>query len=166
VSRELYAEMAQTTETLYRDKITGAQSGIAKRVVCRYAGAQKWSRFRGCKFIGNRGERAGLGNHDLRVPAIGRDTGNDRMQAVHKIAALARFTFTILAAEESYSDALPNFPIGNAWANHFDAAYHLMSRHSRQSQARKRSFDRCRIGMTDSACLDAQPHLSRPWLRN
>jgi hypothetical protein len=53
------------------------------------------------------------------------------MQAIHKIATLARFTFSVLAAEESYSDALPSFPIGNAWANHFDAAYNLMSRHSR-----------------------------------
>jgi hypothetical protein len=88
------------------------------------------------------------------------------VQAIHKIAALARFTFTILAAEEPYSDALPNFPIGNAGANHFDAAYDLMSRHSRQSQERKLSFDCCCVGMTYSACLDAQPHLSRPWLRN
>jgi hypothetical protein len=158
--------MAQTTDALYRDKITGAQAGIAKRVVCCNASAQEWSRFRGCKFIGNRGESASLGNHNLCVPAIGRDTGNDRTQAIHKIPALARFTFTVLAAEESYSNALPNFPIGNAWANHFDAAYDLMSRHSRQSQARKLSFERCRVGMTYSACLDAQAYLSRPWLRN
>jgi hypothetical protein len=164
--RELDAEVAQTADALYRDKISGTQSGIAKRVVCRNASAQEWSRFRGCEFIGNRGESAGLGNHDLRVPAIGRDTGNDRMQAIHKIAPLAGFAFTILAAEESYSNALPNFPIGNAWANHFDATYDLMSRHSRQSQARKWSFDRCCVGMTYSAGLDAQAHLSRPWLRN
>ena len=158
--------MAEAADALYRDKITRAQSGIAKCVVGRDAGAQKRSRFRGCKFIGNRGESAGLGDHHLCIPAIGRDTGNDRMQAIHKIAALARFTFTVLAAEESYSDALANFPIGNAGANHFDAAYHLMSRHSRQSQARKRSFDRCRVGMTYSACLDAQAYLPGPWLRN
>jgi hypothetical protein len=158
--------MAQTTEALYRDKITSAQSGIAKRVVCRNASAQEWSRFRGCEFIGNRGESACLGNHDIRVPAIGGDTGNDRTHAIHKIAALARFTFSVLAAEESYSDPLPNFPIGNAGANHFDAAYDLVSRHSWQSQARKLSFDRCRVGMTYSACLDAQAYLPRPWLRD
>jgi hypothetical protein len=123
--------MAKTTDALYRDKITGAQAGIAKRVECRNPSAQEGSRFRGCKFIGNRGESAGLGNHHFCVPAIGRNTRNDWVQAVHKIAALAGFTFTVLAAEESYSDALPNFPIGNAWANHFDATYDLVSRHSR-----------------------------------
>jgi hypothetical protein len=53
------------------------------------------------------------------------------MQAIHEIAALAGFTFTVLAAEESYSNTLPNFPIGNARANHFDATYDLVSRHSR-----------------------------------
>jgi hypothetical protein len=158
--------MAEAADALYCDKITGAQAGISKRVVGRNASAQERSCFRGCKFIGNRGESAGLGNHHFCVPAIGRDTGNDWVQAVHKIAALARFTFTVLAAEEPDSDALPNFPIGNAWANHFDAAYDFMSRHSRQSQARKLSFDCCCVGMTYSACLDAQPHLSRPWLRN
>jgi hypothetical protein len=158
--------MAKTTDALYRDKITRAQAGIAKRVVCRNASAQERSRFCRCKFIGNRGESAGLGNHHLCVPAIGRDTGNDRMQAIHKIAPLAWFTFTVLASEEPYSNALPNFPIGNACANHFDSAYDLVSRHSRQSQARKLSFERCRVGMTYSACLDAQAYLSRPWLRN
>ena len=51
-------------------------------------------------------------------------------------------------------------------ANRFDAAYHLMSRHSRQSQARKFSFDCSCVRMTYSAGLDAQPHLPRSWLRN
>jgi hypothetical protein len=158
--------MAETADALYRDKITRAQSGIAKRVVCRDASAQERSRFRGCEFIGNRDESAGLGNHHLCVPAIGRDTGNDRMQTIYKIATLTRFTFAVLAAEESYSDALPDFPIGNAGANCFDAAYDLVSRHSRQSQARKLSFDCGCIGVTYSAGLDAQAHLSRPGLGN
>jgi hypothetical protein len=88
------------------------------------------------------------------------------MQAIHKVATLAGFTFTVLAAEESYSDPLPNFPIGNARTKHFDEAYDFMSRHSWQTQARKLSFDCSCVGVTYSACLDAQPHLSRPWLSN
>jgi hypothetical protein len=103
--------VAETADALYRDKIAGAQAGIAKRVVCRNASAQEWSRFRGCELIGNRGESPGLGNHNLCVAAVGRDAGNDRVQAIHKIATLAGFTFTVLATEEPYSDTLPNFPI-------------------------------------------------------
>jgi hypothetical protein len=77
------------------------------------------------------------------------------MQAIYEIAPLARLTFAVLAAEKSHSHALPNFPIGNAGANHFDAAYDLVSGHSWQSQARKGPFDCCCVGMTYSACLDA-----------
>jgi hypothetical protein len=73
------------------------------------------------------------------------------MQAIHEVTALARFTFTVLAAKETHSNALPHFPFGNAWANRFNAAYYLMSRHSRQCQAWKLSFDSCGVGMTYTA---------------
>jgi hypothetical protein len=86
------------------------------------------------------------------------------MQAVHEITALARLTLAVLTAEESNSDALPNFPIGNVRANGVNAADDFVSRHAWKSQTRILSFDRCGVGMAYTACFDADAHLSRPWL--
>jgi hypothetical protein len=88
------------------------------------------------------------------------------VHAVHKITALTRFAFSILAAEESYSDALSNFPIGNVRANGVDAADDLVPGYSWKSKTRKLTFDRCDVGMTYAACFDAEAHLSRPWFTN
>jgi hypothetical protein len=88
------------------------------------------------------------------------------MQAVHKITALARLTLAVLAAEESNSDALPNFPIGNVRANGVDAADDLMPRYSWQNQTGILPFHRCYVGMTYAACFDAEARLSRPWFTN
>jgi hypothetical protein len=44
--RELDGEMAEASNALYRDKITGAQACIAKRIVCRNASAQERSLLR------------------------------------------------------------------------------------------------------------------------
>jgi hypothetical protein len=100
------------------------------------------------------------------VEAINSDAGNNRMQAVHKITALARLTLAVLTAEESNSDALPNFPIGNVTAYGVDTADDLVPGHAGKSQTRILSFDRCGVGMRYTACFDADAHLSRPWLKN
>jgi len=82
------------------------------------------------------------------------------MQAVHKITALANLTLAVLAAEESNSDALPNFLARNVRINGVDAADDLVPRHSRQNQTGILPFHRCCVGMTYAACFDAEAHLS------
>jgi hypothetical protein len=55
------------------------------------------------------------------------------VRAVHKIAALTGLTLSVLSAEESNSDALPNFPVGNVKANGIDAADDLVPGHAWKS---------------------------------
>jgi hypothetical protein len=88
------------------------------------------------------------------------------VRAVHEVAALTRFTFAVLSAKETYTDSLPDFPIGNVGSNGVDAADDLVPRHAWKSKTRKRSFDRCRVGMTYAARFDAEADLPGLWFTN
>jgi hypothetical protein len=88
------------------------------------------------------------------------------VRAVHEVAALTRFTFAVLSAKETYTDSLPDFPIGNVGSNGVDAADDLVPRHAWKSKTRERSFDRCHVGMTDAAGFHADAYLRGPWFTN
>jgi hypothetical protein len=83
---------------------------------------------------------------------------------IHEVTASARFAHAVFATEEPDTNPLADSPLGHAGADGIYAANNFMSRHARQCQSSVGTGDRRGIGVTDSACVHPNPHLTGPRL--
>src|SRR4029077_5755516 len=85
--------------------------------------------------------------------------------AVNEVAAAAELAVAAGAAEKPDTHALTDRPALDTRTKRVDPADDLVPGHSRRDQARKLSFDGCRVRMTYPACFNPQAHLARSRLR-
>src|SRR5580700_8835428 len=79
--------------------------------------------------------------------------------AVHEIAISTELTVSAGAAEKSHAHALTNGPALDTGAKGIDSPDRFMPRNARPIDG-KQTFHRTRIGMANSARLNANPHLT------
>src|SRR3982074_910960 len=144
--------MPEAANALHSDEISTTQARVAKSVIGRDTGTEKWSGFRGCQLIRNGSEGAGFGDHYFRISSIRGYSRHHRVLTIHTVSATARFTDAVFAGNEADTNPLTGFPFGRSAAEGIDAANHFMSGNTRQSEAGVNALDRGRIGVTDSAC--------------
>src|SRR5690349_13132223 len=92
--RVLNSEMAQPSDTVDRNNVSGASTGVAQRVVNRHPGAHERSSLFGQNVIRNRSQRARRRYHVLRISTIEIEPRHFAMEAHRKIT-----TTTLLAHE-------------------------------------------------------------------
>jgi len=136
VPRKLHTKMPKAANALHSDEISGAQAGIAKRVVGRNACAKERSGFRGCELIRNRRDGACFSDHHFGISPICGYSRHDRVLTIDNVSAPARFTHAVFSGNETDADPLTDFPSGYSAAQGINAANDFMSRNARQSQAR------------------------------
>jgi hypothetical protein len=103
-------------------------------------------------------------DHHLRISSIHGHSRYDRVLTIHDVSAPARLAHSVLAGEEADTDSLTDFPSGYRAAKGFNVANYFVSRNTRQCEAGIGSCHCGRIAVTDSACLHANPNLTRPGL--
>jgi len=163
-SRKLNTEMPEPTNALHRDQIPAAQAGIPQRVEGRDARAQERRRLDRREVVRNSRESPRFGDHHLGIAAVRSDAGYHRVSAIHHVSTPARFADAVFPAEVTNSDPLTESPPRHAAAHSINAADDFVSWYPRQRQPRICAGDRGRIGVTDSACIHPNPHLTGPGL--
>src|SRR6185295_4473142 len=91
LSSVLNTEMAQAADTVNRDEVSCASTGVAQRVVNRNAGTHEWSGFFCWNFIRNRRNRIRRRDHVLRVTSIEVDACNFAIDAHREVSATTLF---------------------------------------------------------------------------
>jgi hypothetical protein len=159
-------KMTKATNALHRDQISTAQAGIAKSVVGCDTSAEERSGFYGTELIGNGSDATRFSDHHFRITSVRGYSRYHGVLTIHNVSASARLAHSVFAAEEADTDPLTDFPSGHTAAQRFNATNHFMPRNAWQSQTRVGARDRGRIGVTDSACFDPNPDLSRSGTRD
>jgi hypothetical protein len=160
VPRKLDTKMAEATNALHGDQVSTAQAGVAKSVVRRGTRVEERGGFFGPELVRNGSDATRFGDHHFRVSSIHGYSRYYGVLTIHDVAASAWLAHPVLAAEESDTDPLTDFPPGHSTAQGFNAASDFMPGNARQIQTRVYARDRGRIGVTDSACFDPNPNLT------
>ena len=157
--RELHPEVSETAEPVDRDEIARARAAVAQRVERRHACTHERRGVGGGQAVGHPRERRDRRDHVLAVAAVVRDAGDRRPRdAGEELAAPARIAPPAIAAVPADADALADRPPFDVGPDRIDAADHLVPRHARQRDARKRGQLREGIAVADSARVDRDTH--------
>jgi hypothetical protein len=156
--------MPEAPDTLHGDQVAATQAGVAKSVVRRGTRVEERGRFFGPELVGNGCEAARFGDHQFRVSSVHGYSRYHGVLTIHDVAAPAWLAHPVLAAEESDTDPLTDFPPGHSTAQGFDASGDFMPGNARQLQTRVGARDRGGIGVTDSAGFHPNPNLTRSGL--
>src|SRR5215475_10423314 len=104
--------------------------------------------------------RSCLGDHDFGISAIMMNAGIFLVPAVHEIAIAAELAIAARAAEEPDAHSLPNRPALDPGTKRVDSPDELVAWDARPINSELALY-RAGIRMTDPACLDTNPNLTR-----
>jgi len=130
-SSVLHAKVPQPSHAEYCDEITRSRGGVSQSAECREACTQQGRGIDGGQVIGHGHQPAGLGNHRLGVATVLLNAGETLVLAVDEIAVATVLTIPTAAAEEANTDALPNGPTLNVFADGIDPTHCLVPRYPR-----------------------------------
>src|SRR3984957_1590591 len=146
-------------------KFTSFRRRVSQSVECGKARAQQWCGISRRKAVRDGDESARSCEHHLGISAVDMNAGVFLVATVHQIAIATKFAISARAAEKSHANALTNRPALYARAEGIDSPDCFMPGNARPLDG-KQTFHRAGIGMANSACLNANSHLTRRRLGN
>src|SRR5258706_8945454 len=105
-------------------------------------------------------------HHEFLIAAVVADSADLYVRAVHEITAPARGAGTVLTAMPADADPVSFLPVLHAGPDLIDDAGNLVPRHTRIRNAWQQALFRNHIAVTDSAGLNADPHVTCSGLRD
>jgi len=155
----LNSEMAEASDTLNCDQLTGARARVAQRVEDGDAGAEERGGFGGGEIVGDCRYRLGGRDHVLGVAAVVSDARNLSVFAEREVAAAAGFAGKIMASMPADSYALAGLPLRDAFADRVDAAGDFVTGDARLPDSGPMTFFHERVAMADAAGFDLDADL-------
>ncbi len=153
--------MTQATDPVHGNQIAGARAAVSKRVIRGDAGAHERARIHRQELLRNRRKRLGGSDHEVRVPAVVRNSRYERRdEAVHEISATARIAAATVPTVPADAYALSRFPSDDARAHRVNDPGDLVPGNSRKLDAGKVSFHRERVAVADATRLNSHAYLS------
>jgi hypothetical protein len=151
--------MAETADTQNRDQISGASSGVAKRVEDRDSGAHQRSGFSCWKIVRNRRNCFCRYDDIVSITAIEVNGGNFLVAAEDEISAAAELAGKAVSAVPADSDALPGFPVCYIGTGGVDSPGDFVAGNPWILNAREESFLDEHVAVANSASFDLDANL-------
>jgi len=151
--------MAQASDSLNRDQVSGANARIAQGIEHGDAGAHQRCGIGGWKIVGDGSDCFGGDNHVLGITAIEVNSSDLLVAAEHEITAAAVLAHETVTAMPAYADPLSGLPIGNVGADRVDPAGDFMTGNSWILNAGPMSFLDQSIAATDPTGFHLDTHL-------
>src|SRR5215471_3801347 len=158
--------MTKAANSLNSNKVAWQGTRMTQRVEGGDSGTHERRGFSGIERFRHAGQGLHWRNHEFLVAAVITHSANQRVHAVDEIPSPALETRAILSAMPADPNTFARLPTGYTGADFVDHASYLVSGNARVGYAGKDSLLGNEIAVTDSACLNANPNLSRAWLRN
>ena len=158
--------MAETPEPEHCDELPGPGAAIPQGIEGGEAGAHQRSRLAVREIGRYQGQRAGGGDHELRVAPVEREARDLASHAGEELAAAAVVAISAIAPVPPDARPLALRPSGDAAAHRIDDPRHLMTGTPGVLDPGKASLFDERIAVADAARLDFDPDRSRARLRD
>ncbi|HKT35973.1 MAG TPA: hypothetical protein VJR03_14190, partial [Nitrospira sp.] len=161
----LNTKVAETSNALDGNEVTGASAGIPQRIEDSDPGTEERRGFVGWKIVWHDSDRLGGSDHVLSVSSVEVDCGDLFELAVDEVAAAAGITNKAVSAMPADADALTRFPLRDVGTDFVDAAGDFVSGDARVLKARPVSLFDEGVTVADAAGLDFDADMAALRLR-
>jgi hypothetical protein len=163
---ELYTEVAEAAEALYRSDVSGVRIALPERVERADASTEQRRGVGGVEAVRNPGERVGWCRHVLGVPAVGVDAGHLLAVTVDEVPPATRLAGETVVAVPADADPLAGLPGVDVCADRVDVTRDLVAGHSRIVDVRPVPLLRVGVAVTDATGVHLHAHFVWTRVRN
>src|SRR5215475_4982926 len=163
---ELNSQVAKPADSLHSDKIAWQPAVMTESIECGDSSTHQRRRLGGVERFGHASQCFDRSDHEFLIAPVVANSANLHICAVDDIASSAGQASSVLAAVPADADPLAFLPVPHTWSDLIDHADDFVSGDARIRHPGKQTIFRDHIAMADSTRLNANPHMSRSWLRN
>src|SRR5262249_38934601 len=157
---------ATPADSLHRDKIAWQRAVMTESIECRDSSTHQRRGLGDVERFGHASQCFDRGDHEFLIAPVVANSANLHICAVDEITSSARQASSVLAAVPADADPFAFLPILYTRSDFIDHADYFVSGNARIRHPGKQTVFRDHIAMADSTRLNANPHMSRSWLRN